>query len=41
MVNIYANLYEKKLRTIENVPELWRQDTINELKRRGTWREEE
>lgn len=41
MAKIYANLYEARLREIEQVPELWREDVITELKRRGTWRGEQ
>ena len=41
MAKIYANLIEARLREIEQVPEIWREDVITELKRRGTWRGEQ
>ena len=37
MAKIYANLIEAGLRTIDDVNEVWREDTITELKRRGSW----
>lgn len=41
MAKIYANLIEAGLRTIDDVNEVWREDVITELKRRGTWRGEQ
>ena len=41
MAKIYANLIEAGLRTIDDLNEVWREDTITELKRRGTWRGEQ
>lgn len=37
MARIYANLIEAGLRTIDDVNIIWREDTIAELKRRGSW----
>lgn len=40
MAKIYANLIEAGLRTIDDVNILWKSDTIEELKRRGIWNED-
>lgn len=41
MVMVYVNLYEKELRTEEQIPELWREDVVTKLKERGTYKEKE
>ncbi|WP_373762636.1 CD1375 family protein [Jeotgalibaca porci] len=41
MAKIYANLIEAGLRNIDDVNVAWRDDTIEELKRRGSWKEVE
>lgn len=40
MVMVYVNLYEKGLRKEEQIPSLWRDDVVEKLKERGTYKEE-
>lgn len=37
----YPHIFWYKETEIEQVPEIWREDVITELKRRGTWRGEQ